>query len=97
MLIVDNVNVFRYNRSTFAGKVNCGRYSSICSTLGVNSYPMWGIFKTGGAFELYHGKNTFNEIVKFVYSSIKAVNVWTLTVKQVTSILEGTNDSMLID
>ena len=73
------------------GKINCGKYSHVCSTLGVNRYPMWGIVKPGGAFELYHGKNTFNDIVKFLYSSIKAVNVWALTAEQVTSILEGKN------
>ncbi|XP_053986574.1 dnaJ homolog subfamily C member 10-like isoform X1 [Hylaeus volcanicus] len=73
------------------GKINCGKYSHICNTLGVNRYPMWGILKPGGAFELYHGKNTFNDIVKFVYSSVKAINVWALTAEQVTSILEGNN------
>ncbi|XP_076166338.1 dnaJ homolog subfamily C member 10-like isoform X2 [Ptiloglossa arizonensis] len=79
------------NDAVKLGKINCGKYSHVCSTLGINRYPMWGILKPGGAFELYHGKNTFNDIVKFVHSSIKAINVWALTAEQVTSILEGNN------
>ncbi|XP_015439704.1 PREDICTED: dnaJ homolog subfamily C member 10-like [Dufourea novaeangliae] len=73
------------------GKINCGKYSSICTMLSINRYPMWGILKTGGAFELYHGKNSFNDIVKFVYSSIKATNVWALSGEQVMSIMERNN------
>ncbi|XP_076638706.1 dnaJ homolog subfamily C member 10-like [Colletes latitarsis] len=73
------------------GKINCGKYSHVCNKLGVNRYPMWGVLKSSGAFELYHGKDTFYNIVKFVYSSMKAINVWALTAEEVTSILEGNN------
>lgn len=84
------------NDTNFSGKINCGKYSHVCSTLGINRYPMWGIVKPGGAFELYHGKNSFNDIVKFLYSSVKAVNVWALTAEQVTSILEGKNGGRIL-
>nr|XP_012150041.1 PREDICTED: dnaJ homolog subfamily C member 10-like isoform X1 [Megachile rotundata]XP_012150042.1 PREDICTED: dnaJ homolog subfamily C member 10-like isoform X1 [Megachile rotundata] len=73
------------------GKINCGKHSRICSTFNVDHYPMWGILKPGGAFEFYRGKDLFNDIVKFVYSSIKSLNVWTLNEKQVISIMEGKN------
>ena len=79
------------------GKINCARHSRICSVLGINRYPMWGILKSGGAFELHHGKDVPNDITKFVYSSVKAVNVWALNEEQIMSILDGKNGAWFLD
>ncbi|XP_019700630.1 dnaJ homolog subfamily C member 10 isoform X3 [Harpegnathos saltator] len=70
------------------GKLNCGRNGQLCNKLGVNRYPIWGILKSGGAFELHHGKNTNNDIIKFVQISAKATNVWALTAGEALSILQ---------
>ncbi|KAK2584979.1 hypothetical protein KPH14_008510 [Odynerus spinipes] len=73
------------------GKINCGRYGYLCNALNVNRYPMWGVLKPGGAFELSHGKNTLHDIAKFATISIKAKNVWTLSADKVLSILQRTS------
>ncbi|XP_014477755.1 PREDICTED: dnaJ homolog subfamily C member 10-like isoform X2 [Dinoponera quadriceps] len=70
------------------GKINCGRNGQLCSKLGVNRYPIWGVLKPGGAFELHHGKNTNNDIIKFVQISAKATNVRALTAVEILSILQ---------
>lgn len=74
------------------GKINCGRYSHLCNVLNVNRYPVWGVLKPGGAFEISHGKNTLHDIAKFATISIKSTNLWTLSADKVLSILQRTND-----
>lgn len=78
----------QYGIFCFVGKMNCGRSRQLCDKLGVNRYPMWGVLKPGGAFELHHGKNTNNDIIKFVQISAKATNVWALTAEKTLSILQ---------
>lgn len=73
------------------GKVNCGRESRICNSLGVNRYPMWAILKPGGAFEWHHGQSALNDIVKFFHNSHKATNVWALSADEIKSIMSGSN------
>ncbi|XP_014294871.1 dnaJ homolog subfamily C member 10 [Microplitis demolitor] len=73
------------------GKVNCGKYSSLCSNLNINRYPMWGVIKPGGAFELSHGKSTINDVAKFAENSIKAQNVAALSADKIISILKRQN------
>ncbi|XP_066593940.1 dnaJ homolog subfamily C member 10-like [Prorops nasuta] len=73
------------------GKINCGKYIDLCSSLNVNRYPMWGVLKPSGAIELNHGKSTLNDIAKFAENSIKAVNVWALSAEKVISILKRAN------
>ncbi|XP_046833156.1 dnaJ homolog subfamily C member 10-like isoform X1 [Vespa crabro] len=73
------------------GKINCGRYGHLCNILNINRYPMWGVLKSGGAFELSHGKNTIHDIAKFTTSSIKAENLWALSADKVLSILQRSN------
>lgn len=73
------------------GKMNCGRNGQLCSKLGINHYPMWGMLKPGGAFELNHGKNFNNDIIKFVQISVKATNVWALSAEEASSILQRNN------
>ncbi|XP_024893303.1 dnaJ homolog subfamily C member 10-like isoform X1 [Temnothorax curvispinosus] len=70
------------------GKMNCGRNGQLCSKLGINRYPIWGMLKPGGAFELNHGKNINNDIIKFVQISVKATNVWALSAEETLSILQ---------
>jgi len=73
------------------GKINCGRNGQLCSKLGINRYPMWGMLKPGGAFELHHGNNLNNDIIKFVQISVKTTNVWTLSAEEALSILQRKN------
>lgn len=81
------------------GKLNCGKYSNICRKLNINRYPMWGVLKPGGAFELSHGKDNINDIAKFAENSIKAKNVWALTADKILSILkrQNNNEAWFID
>lgn len=62
-----------------------------CSKVGVNRYPIWGILKSGGAFELNHGKDKNNDIIKFVQISMKTTNVWALSAEETLSILQRNN------
>lgn len=75
----------------FTGKIHCGRNSQLCDKLGVNRYPMWGMLKPGGAFELHHGKNVNSDILKFIKISVKTMNVWALSSKEALSILQRSN------
>ncbi|XP_011310847.1 dnaJ homolog subfamily C member 10-like [Fopius arisanus] len=70
------------------GKVNCGRHNALCSSLSINRYPMWGVLKPSGAFELNHGKEKINDIAKFAENSMKAQNVWALSASKILSILQ---------
>ncbi|XP_063981872.1 dnaJ homolog subfamily C member 10-like [Diachasmimorpha longicaudata] len=74
-------------------KVNCGRYPALCSALSINRYPMWGVLKPSGAFELSHGKGKINDIAKFAENSIKAQNVWALSASKILAILERRTQS----
>lgn len=74
------------------GKLNCGKYAKLCSNLNINRYPMWGVLKPGGAFELSHGKDNINDIAKFAENSIKAKNVWALSADKILSILKRENN-----
>lgn len=82
--------------SFFVGKMNCGRSGQLCNKLGVNRYPIWGVLKPGGAFELHHGKNTNNDITKFVKTSVRATNVWALTAKEILSILQRNSGNLTL-
>ncbi|XP_012257998.2 dnaJ homolog subfamily C member 10-like [Athalia rosae] len=75
------------------GKVNCGRYSQLCKQLNVNHYPIWGVLKPGGAFELHHGKDSVHHIASFAIDSIKATNVHMLSVDEILSIMNNEKDS----
>lgn len=70
------------------GKLNCAKYSNLCGDLNINRYPMWGVLKSGGAFELSHGKSTINDVAKFAENAIKAENVWALSGDKILSILK---------
>ena len=56
--------------------------------MNVNHYPAWGVLKPGGAFEISHGKNTMNDVLKFTKSSLKAKNMWALSAEKVHSIMK---------
>ncbi|XP_046422638.1 dnaJ homolog subfamily C member 10-like isoform X1 [Neodiprion fabricii] len=75
------------------GKVNCGKYSNLCKRLNVNHYPVWGVLKPGGAFELHHGKDSVHDIASFATESIRATNVHMLSVDEILSIMNNKKDS----
>lgn len=74
------------------GKINCGRSGQLCNKLSINRYPIWGIFKPGGAFEFSHGKNTYNDIMKFAQIGLKTTNFWALSAEETLSILQRNNE-----
>lgn len=69
--------------------MNCGRYSELCKQLNVNHYPVWGVLKPGGAFELHHGKDSVHHIASFASDSVKATNVHMLSVDEILSIMNN--------
>ncbi|XP_011266747.2 dnaJ homolog subfamily C member 10 [Camponotus floridanus] len=71
------------------GIIHCGKNGQFCNKLGINRYPVWGMLKPGGAFELNHGKATNNDIIKFVQISIKTTNLWALSAEEALSILQN--------
>lgn len=73
------------------GKINCSRHPQICNGMNINRYPMWVVFKPGGAFEVHHEKDTINNIIKFMEGSLKAKNVWALSAEEALSIMEKRN------
>lgn len=73
----------------FIGIIHCGKNGQLCNKLGINHYPVWGMLKPGGAFELNHGKATNNDIIKFVQISIKTTNLWALSAEEALSILQN--------
>jgi len=85
------VKFLHYNVYYLLGKINCGRNGQLCNKLGINRYPIWGMLKPGGAFELDHGKNTNNDIMKFAQLSMKTTNVWALNAEEALSILQRDN------
>ncbi|KMR04889.1 hypothetical protein RF55_388 [Lasius niger] len=75
------------------GKINCGRNGQLCNKLGINRYPVWGMLKPGGAFELNHGKATNNDIIKFIQIGVKTTNIRALSAEEALSILQGDNEN----
>lgn len=86
----------QYGMFSFVGRINCGRNQQLCDKMGINRYPIWGVLKPGGAFELHHGKNTNNDIIKFVRISAKATNVWALTAEETLSILQRKDGNLSV-
>lgn len=61
------------------GRVNCGRFQSICSDVSVSRYPSFAVFKPGGGHEFHHGTVSVYSIVQFARESAAATNLRTLT------------------
>lgn len=61
------------------GLVHCAKSSSLCSALHISRYPMWGVLKVGGAFEIHHGRDIMHDIVSFARDSIRATNLRALS------------------
>lgn len=84
--------IFLHNMQyILTGKINCGRNGQLCNKLGINRYPVWGMLKPGGAFELNHGKATNNDIIKFIQIGVKTTNIRALSAEEALSILQGDN------
>ncbi|KAL6256379.1 hypothetical protein P5V15_012493 [Pogonomyrmex californicus] len=96
-----NLQIKKLSTSINIGKINCDRYRDLCSKLSskvnVLSYPMWGVIKPGGTFELNHGKNMKNDILKFTQFSMKATNFRTLFVEEASSILQKGDEAWFLN
>lgn len=78
------------------GKMNCeSKNRQLCSKLGINRYPIWGMLKPGGAFELNHGENFINGVINFAQISMKTTNVWALSEEEALLILQRNNGIIL--
>jgi len=73
------------------GKIDCLKNQQLCSKLGVNRYPMWGMLKPGGSFELHYGRNTYHHTLLFAFNIVKITNVWALSAEEVSAILQRNN------
>lgn len=75
-----NIHWFCVNRNNiFSGLIHCGKSAFLCTSLHVVRYPTWGVLKTGGAFELHHGRDVLHEIIAFAKDSVKSVNLHALS------------------
>lgn len=61
------------------GKVNCGREVSLCQGLHISRYPLFAVFKAGGGYEQYHGRENAHDIATFAEESRTASNMQVLT------------------
>lgn len=61
------------------GRVNCGRYASICADLSVSRYPSFVVFKPGGGYEFHHGTVSAHSVAHFAKESAAATNLRTLS------------------
>ncbi|XP_065332909.1 dnaJ homolog subfamily C member 10-like [Cloeon dipterum] len=61
------------------GRVNCGQSHQLCSNLHIHRYPVYGVFKLGGTYELYHGRSLASDVAHFARQSSRAQHVTTLT------------------
>ncbi|KAK9881019.1 hypothetical protein WA026_014362 [Henosepilachna vigintioctopunctata] len=68
--------------NTNIGLVHCGKSSHLCSELHISTYPVWGVLKVGGAFELHHGRDVLHEISAFARDSVRSVNLRALSPKE---------------
>lgn len=59
--------------------VHCGKSADLCALLHVSHYPAWGVLKSGGAFELHHGRDILHDVAAFARDSTKAVNLHALS------------------
>lgn len=74
------------------GKINCLKNVQFCNKLGINRYPIWGMLKPGGAFELNHEKVANSlDLTKFIQISVKTINVRALTAEEASLILQEDN------
>jgi len=47
------------------GKVDCSHLAELCRDLHINKFPSFVLFKIGGGFELYYGKDNVEDVVHF--------------------------------
>lgn len=86
-----------FNEFCVIGLIHCGRNPVLCNTLHVVRYPAWGVLKTGGAFEMHHGRDVLHEIVMFAKDSVKSTNLHALSPADFQNIMqEGTLDTLYV-
>ncbi|XP_059482884.1 dnaJ homolog subfamily C member 10-like [Neocloeon triangulifer] len=79
------------------GRVNCGQSHHLCSNLHIHRYPVYGIFKQGGSYELYHGRSSASDVAQFARQSSKAQYVTTLTPDEFGASAPLSSTPMLVD
>lgn len=52
------------------GQLDCSVNSQTCKNLYIQKYPTFIIFKTGGSYEIYHGRTNSHDIATFVRESL---------------------------
>lgn len=74
------------------GKVHCAKNVELCASLHISRYPTWAILKTGGAFEVHHGKDSVHDVANFARDSSLATNLHALSPADVQNIMKGGKD-----
>ena len=69
------------------GRVHCGRHSGLCSKWHVHRYPMFAVLKSGGKFEVYHGRESAHDVANFAKESSTAINLHTLSAEDFPEVL----------
>ncbi|KAL3276716.1 hypothetical protein HHI36_012086 [Cryptolaemus montrouzieri] len=68
--LLSNINI---------GMVHCAKSLNLCSELHISRYPVWGVLKVGGAFEIHHGRDVLHEIATFARDSVRSMNMRALS------------------
>ena len=56
---------------------------------GIDKFPSFGVFKTGGIFESIWGKDNLQDVVAFAKAALNSPNLITLTPKLLHEIISG--------
>ncbi|KAF4519513.1 hypothetical protein B566_EDAN010698 [Ephemera danica] len=64
------------------GRVDCARSSNLCAVLHIQRYPVYGVFKSGGSYELHHGRTSASDVAQFARESATSPRMTTLTPQQ---------------
>ncbi|KAK7864477.1 hypothetical protein R5R35_003101 [Gryllus longicercus] len=75
------------------GKVHCGQEVKLCQQMHINRYPVFAVFKPGGGYELYHGRESAHDIANFAEESRSALNMGVLTPETFQQFVIDSRDS----
>ncbi|GAB6029749.1 hypothetical protein CHUAL_005464 [Chamberlinius hualienensis] len=68
-----NLNLLQFLLSnTVVRKINCDTSVGVCNDLHVHKYPSFVVMKTGGKYEVFHGRVTPSDIAVFVEDSLSS-------------------------
>ncbi|XP_065560242.1 dnaJ homolog subfamily C member 10-like isoform X2 [Artemia franciscana] len=69
--------------------LNCSHNTDFCKEYGIDKFPSFGVFKTGGIFESIWGEDNLQDVVAFAKAALNSPNLITLTPKLLHEIISG--------